>query len=118
MSCFWDGLVRKVPELRKFNASNVIAALKAHNILTPNVKVNGQKLTKQRMEENMEWIKDYSEQGYNQGHFTAGEDPFLILICEAFSVNIEHSYAGHVFKFVNSRATTTLKFQSSTSHFT
>ena len=118
MSCFWDGLCRKVPELRKFNASNVIAVLKEHNMLCTHVAVNGKKLSEQQQKENHEWIKNYDAGQYNNGHLTAGEDPFLALVSQAFSVNIQHNYAGHVFKFENPRATSTLTFQSSTSHFT
>jgi hypothetical protein len=118
MSCFWQGLCRKVPALRKFQPHTVCRALQSVNERTPDVTWNGENMSARLLEENFQWIEEYDSSKFNQGHLTSACDPFLALVSHAFTVNVVHDYAGHVSKFENPKAINTIHFKSSTSHFT
>ena len=117
MSCFWTGLCNKVPALKKIGPKEVRKALQSVNIKTKSITWNGNPLSEQVQEENWQWVKDYSRP-WNDGHDTSSCDPFLALVCEVFTINIDFSFAGASCKFRHPKAKSTVVFQSSRTHFT
>ena len=111
MSCFWDAVLNKlkIEDLNKLNYSGkpgpkeFADLLKKHNIITENVLWNSQLLTKKQCEENYEHIKDHQSSKINQGYDCSICDPFLILICELFIININHNYLGNKIDYTNKK---------------
>jgi hypothetical protein len=116
MSCFWDGLRRKVPALQRFPSSKVREALQSVNVLTESILYNGRPFPPQQLRENWEWVKADSRP-WNDGHDTPAADPFLALVCELFCCNISFNVTGTVHTFVHPKATTTIRFAASKGHF-
>jgi len=100
MTCFWDAILRGLPlELfhsYKPDVNNFIYFLKNNNKETLNVQILPFNifLTKQRLEENIEWIKNLNILKINQGYNCSSVDPFLCLISELFKINIIHTFYG------------------------
>lgn len=117
MSCFWTGLCAKVPALKKHGARDVRKALQSVNVRTKTVTWNGKPLSPSVQEENWRWVKEY-DRPWNDGHDTSSCDPFLALVCEAFTLNIDFTFAGASCQFRHPKATSTVVFKSSTTHFT
>ncbi len=117
MSCFWQGLVSKVPALKGMPVSDVCKHLQSVNELVDEVSWNGIYLTEKQQQENFLWIKAYDAAQYDQGHWTSACDPFLALSCQIFCINIDHVYDGTTLVFRHPRATNKVTFVSSTSHF-
>ena len=116
MSCFWDGLRSKVHSLSKFKPSEVRAALQSANVLTTSITFNGERLTGARLQENYDWVKNDTHP-WNDGHDTSSGDPYLALVAELFCVNINFNFAGHVQHIEHPKATSTVQFSSSRTHF-
>ena len=116
MSCFWDGLRSKVDALRKFTSPDVRAALQAINVRTTSITINGEKLTDAELDLNFEWVRD-DVHPWNGGHDTPSGDPYLALVAELFCTNIIFNFAGNVQRFEHPRATISLSFTCSTTHF-
>lgn len=94
MTCFWDSILRGIPNLiRENNISpsphNLVVYLKNNNKLCVNVRFNGEILNSQRLQENFEAIRCFQEASIYHGYLCCIEDPFLFLISEIFSIDIE-----------------------------
>ena len=50
-------------------------------------------------------IKDFNENNINQGYDCSSCDPFMILLCELFKININYDYNGNNIQYMidNSR---------------
>jgi hypothetical protein len=118
MSCFWQGLCSKVPELRNMPVDKVCFNLKSVNAKTRGLVWNNVALTEQQLQENFDWIDQYDSTQFDQGHDTSVCDPFLALVSFSFNVNIVHNYNGHVSTFTMPGATQSIQFANSTTHFT
>jgi hypothetical protein len=116
MSCFWDGLRGKVHALSKLKTCQVRDALKAANVLTKSVTFNGERLTDARLQENYDWVKR-DMHPWNGGHDTSSADPYLGLVSELFCINIHFDFAGHVQRIEHPKATVTVHFAASRTHF-
>ena len=116
MSCFWDGLRTKVHALRHFRSSEVRGALQSANVPTRCVLYNGRAFTEQQLRENFAWVST-DDRPWNAGHDTPAADPFLALVCELFCCNISFDVRGTVHTFVHPKATTTVRFQATSGHF-
>jgi hypothetical protein len=116
MSCFWDGLRRKVPGLQRFAASEVRKALQSVNVPTVSVTLDGKPFTAQQLRENVAWIAA-DNRPWNDGHDTPVADPFIALVCEVFCCNVTFHVTGTTHRFVHPRATTTLEFTATAGHF-
>ena len=111
MSCFWDAVLNKlkIEDFTKFNYSGkpgpkeFADLLKKHNKITDNVLWNSQLLTKKQCDENYEHIQDYQSSQVTQGYDCSICDPFLILICELFIININHIYLGNKIDYTNKK---------------
>ena len=131
MSCFWQAVTRKIAALKNHDPSTVIRALQSVNCLTKDVRWDQEVLSAKLLEENFEWVKEYNPLQYSNGHDTSICDPFLLLICQVYCVNLVHVYTGPNFeggrqrgqvktthKYEHPKATSTVHFQSSVGHFT
>lgn len=122
MSCFWNGLCAKISALKKFTPKVVRDELKKVNTRTASITWNGEPLSKKTQQENFDWIAGDTHP-WNNGHDTSSCDPYLALICEIFVVNIELQFAqGHQFGngkcvFQHPKATKTVVFRTSSTHF-
>ena len=75
-------------------------------------------LRKQEIKEHLEWINEYNVKNIKNGHMTSVCDPFLLLICELFSVNIKHNYNKNTIMYTNKKKVRkTLIFSSNNGHF-
>ena len=107
MTCFWDALRSRL-HLNKSN-QEFIQHLKNNN-KTVSVLWNGEILSKKQQEENIEHIRDFNENSINNGYDCSICDPFLILVCELYNVNINHSYNGYNMKYTKDNSQRTLNF--------
>ena len=123
---FWDGILKRlnkddfksVFKTKKPNNQKFILLLKKFNSKeTGDVKWNGENLTTKEIEENYEHIQDFDINSINGGYFCSTCDPFLILICKLFNVNINHRYCGHMIKYEITNPIKTLNFKSNSGHF-
>jgi|TARA_Y100000991_G_scaffold5506_1_gene4354 hypothetical protein len=125
MTCFWDGILhnlndddfQRVFQVNKPNNKNLIKLLKDNNRKTKNINWNGEIFSEKQLEENFIHIKDFNEKFIGNGYLCSTCDPFLVLICELFTVNINHNYCGYLMTYTNSKSIKTLNFKSNKSHF-
>jgi hypothetical protein len=126
MTCFWDGIIKSLKkedfDYVKFDKSkspvNLINFLKKNNKKMINVLWQNNILREQEMEEHLSWINEYNINDISNGHLTSICDPFLLLICELFCVNIKHQYNKYCIMYVNkNKARKTLIFSSNNGHF-
>lgn len=125
MSCFWqgllDGLNKKDFEQfglkKKPNVTKFVKLLKRNNRLTDNVTCNGEELSKQLLQENMKSIDEYKADNVGQGYLCASFDPFLLLVCELFKVNIVHYYGKSRIIYLYKDINRTIEYQSNDKHF-
>ena len=132
MTCFWDGILSKLT-LNQINEvlgkkdetllvvtqKSFIKLLKTNVTYFIDVRWNNTKISDKLTIELVEWILDYNEENITQGHDCSICDPFLILICQLFKVNIQHTYNGVVVNYRNVRnhEGTILNFSSDSGHF-
>lgn len=130
MTCFWNGIlsrlsldyINKSLKVRfdsKPSPKDFIISLISNSKLTLDVKWNDEQLTSKMMEENLEWVNSYKVDGIYQGHDCSICDPFLLLICQLFVVDIHHNYDGKFIIYTNSKNTNglILSFMSDKGHF-
>ena len=120
MSCFWDSLRRKIPQLNHCKSPEALLAyLQTKNVYTPHVKWQGQSLSPKIMKENYITVKNYHA-NVRQGHLTSSCDPFLCLVCEICQIHINFTFVKSKITYVYDAANEVLKtynFQSTNSHF-
>jgi hypothetical protein len=90
--------------------------LKSNNTHTNNVKIQGKNLTEKEIQENFEHIRNYSESEIYKGYYCSTSDPFIILICELFKVNVEHQYCSVIINYTVDDPKMLLKISSCRSH--
>lgn len=138
MTCFWDGIIAAIdhdmfmmtfethiepldPKQKIDNIKNFIELLKERAILTKNVKWNNSKLTEQQLEENLLAIRNYNIDNINDGYDCSICDPFLLLVCELFKVDIIHNFIGNdlIYEYDVKQNTNKkiIKFASNHGHF-
>ncbi len=113
MTCFWDTILSK---LQPKEINNVLSKtcnyvtinqllfinlLKQNITPTTDVLWNGEELSFKQIEENLDWIRTYDVTKIQGGHDCSICDPFLLLICQLFIVNITHHYNGKTIQYVN-----------------
>jgi len=116
MTCFWDSL-RKGLNLRVGNG-RLIECLKLKNTKTHDVLWNNKKMRKQQMMENFDHVYNFDPRKIGNGYDCSICDPFLVLICEIFEVDVEHNYNGNVMRYSKKNNDKVLLFTSDTGHFT
>jgi hypothetical protein len=117
MSCFWDSLLAGLNSINnKFNSPiDLVRYIKANNKETIDVHINS-KLSKQRLEENLEAIVNYNENSINDGYLCSSEDPFLFLVSQLFQLNIYFNFNGNLINYKNISAKYNLYLVSSATH--
>ena len=126
MTCFWDGILhnltnddfQRVFKVNKPSNKGLVVLLKENNSKeTKSIKWNGTSLRDQEVEENYEHIKDFNVKSISGGYLCSTCDPFLILVCKLFNVNINHNYCGNMMKYEVPNPIRTLNFSSDRGHF-
>jgi hypothetical protein len=125
MTCFWDGILKELTnddfkklKTKKPNNKNFVVLLKNSNTKeTKNIKWNGDTLSDNQIKENYEHIKDFDVKSIRNGYLCSTCDPFLILVCKLFNVNIYHKYCGNLMKYEVDNPNRTLHFKSNKGHF-
>ena len=129
MTCFWKGIIKglqrddfeyvtKMKNCRKPTIKEFIIFLKNSNLMTKNIIWNGSKLSNMELQENMHAIKTFNINNINNGYGCSTCDPFLLLICELFCVNINHYYLNRIMKYENKKESRKIiTFRSNYGHF-
>ena len=125
MTCFWDGLLRNLVHEdlillnsnKNINNIDFILLLKKNNKLCENVKWQKENLSKKILEENYEMIKNFNAKNINQGYDCSTCDPFMILLCELFKININHDYNNNNIQYRIDEARKTINYKSNQAHF-
>jgi hypothetical protein len=131
MTCFWDGIMSKL-SLQDINNKivygstyvnmthqKIIELLRRNAVKTVDVMWNGEFLREKEMWENLQWIISYDISKIQQGHDCSICDPFLLVICQLFVINIDHVYNGHLIRYSNkfNLSRKTINFSSDSGHF-
>jgi len=126
MTCFWDGILKSLKKddldyvgYKKSKTPNeFITFLKKNKKKMNNVLWQNNTLRDQELKEHLMWIDEYNIKSIVNGHLTSVCDPFLLLICELFCVNIKHQYNKHTIFYNNKqKSRRTLIFSSNNGHF-
>ena len=130
MTCYWDGILSRLTSddycyanfVVNSNPHNtrihsLIGELKNRNVPTI-CKWNGVDISKQLSEENVIHIRDYDANTIYNGYDCSVCDPFLILICNIFALEIHHTYLGHEIIYApNKPIRRVIHFTSNRGHF-
>ena len=129
MSCFWDSILNKLKEEDfqkvlnhpgKPKSKKFAELLKLNNKKTNDVLWKNQYLTEKQCDENYEHIQEYDLSVVDQGYYCSVCDPFLLLICELFMINIQHVYIGTNIEYTHKKNVSnnnyTITLQSDKSH--
>jgi hypothetical protein len=114
MTCFWDGLLLRISANKinerfgtnfygRVDKREFILLLQKHAKYTVDVLWNENEFSQKALEENLEWVKNYNVNGIQQGHYCGSSDPFLILICQLFCMDIYHNYNEAFIKYTNKK---------------
>lgn len=124
MSCFWKGILSSLSktELERVlditgGIAQFVRTLQQKAQATTSVKWNNERLSSKQIEENLEHIKSYNLKQTHSGYWCSSCDPFLLLVCELFQVNINHKYCSSTIKYTVPQPNKTLQFASNRGHF-
>lgn len=126
MTCFWDGILKSLKkedlDYVEYNQPKTplhfIQFLKKNKTKMINVLWQNNILRDQEIKEYLTWINEYNINSISNGHLTSICDPFLLLICELFCVNIKHQYNSYSIMYINkNKSRKTLIFSSNNGHF-
>lgn len=107
MSCFWDALIKHIrnEDLKiilgeqKITPLNLVKILITKNKIINTIKINNVELTEKQKTENYEHVKNYDFNTINDGYFCSTCDPFLILISDLLSININNNYNNNIIEY-------------------
>lgn len=133
MTCFWDGLLAQLSQddIMKYLPIDGLGGTRQQVFIrglkkwmqahtgdheVRDVMWNGEPITQQQMEEFRSWVLGYNEMSMD-GHDCSIMDPFLVLVCHIWIVNIKHNYMGVDIMYTNRGAVRTLTFGSNNGHF-
>lgn len=126
MTCFWDGILKSLKKddmdyvgyKKSKTPKDFILFLKKNKKKMNNVLWQNNILRDQELKEHLVWIDEYNIKTITNGHLTSVCDPFLLLICELFCVNIKHHYNKNTIIYNNKqKSRKTLIFSSNNGHF-
>ena len=107
MSCFWDALIKHIKNedlkiiLReqKITPLNLVNSLITKNKIVNKIKINNLELSEKQKKENFDHIKDFDLNTINDGYLCSTCDPFLILISDLLSININNNYNNNLIEY-------------------
>nr|QBK88580.1 MAG: hypothetical protein LCMiAC01_02570 [Mimivirus LCMiAC01] len=124
MTCFWDGILKALNrniftnKLHNPKPVELINVLKSCSKITFDTLWNGKKLTHEQLQENLQHVNDFDVNKLYNGYDCSACDPFLLLVCQLFRVNIIHDYNGRIMKYTHILSINkTLNFKSDKGHF-
>jgi len=124
MTCFWDGILKKLNnedfkllEYNNTNNINFIQFLKKNNKKCTNVIWQNEKLSEKLLDENYKMVSEFNENNINSGYDCSSCDPFIILICELFKLDINHNYNNTKIEYKINNARRLIEYKSNQSHF-
>lgn len=132
MTCFWQGIYTSlsdddfkfIGEIKPNNLQDMILIFKRNFDLfdTDYIFYRGyegkvEALQKQFMGECKKSILDYDMNNMHFGYYCSTCDPFLILVCMLFKVEIKHKYMGVGIKYIPRTIRKTVSFYSDSAHF-
>ena len=125
MTCVWKGLLNCLDEsdFAKFGMNKkpkeleFVRFLKSKNRLCHNVTWQHENLSNQFLDECFKAVKVFDEHSIRRGYFCSTCDPFIILVCELFKVDVVHLYCGFNILYKNRGSTRTFKVRSNKGHF-
>ena len=116
MSCFWDTLLQKLNS-NKFNSNkDLILFLKNNNCKKKNVLWNNTDLLDLQYIENFNHIKDFNEDLINNGYDCSSCDPFLLLICELFELEIINHFNNTIINYKHKNYKKNIKINNDKGH--
>jgi hypothetical protein len=108
MTCFWTGILTMLSQEsiqsvfkcnNRLSPSQLVTLFKQYNTATEDVLWNGNVLGQQELKENVESIKEYDVKTLNNGYLCSCCEPFLLLLCQLFRVNVHHNFNGVMIKY-------------------
>lgn len=132
MTCFWDGLLSRLPllDINTFiskdhtylyftSQKDFINLLKnrADDLLNAKVECNGTLLDQRTLLDLSQWVKNYKVENIHDGHDCSTCDPFLVLISHLTRANITHNYNGITITYRTVNSMRNLSFSSDQGHF-
>lgn len=127
MTCFWDAILQSLTlqELKdtlkckhKPNPKTFSELLRRNVVKTHNVMWNNEKLSDRELSENFEHIQSFDPNTVKRGYDCSSCDPFLLLICQLFKINIRHKFLKATINYTYiPEARKTLQFGSNRGHF-
>lgn len=116
MTCVWDAIIKEFN--LKISPLSLLSKIQSSNIKTTDVLWQGKELTKQVLQENIEWISALSSDQVLKGYYCSTCDPLLLLISQLYKVSILHIYNGHKIRYTNiHNPNKIIKFKSNNQHF-
>lgn len=126
MTCYWDSLYSQlnlddykfIGEEKPSNIEGLIRLLKNKNKYIDNVTWQKEYLSHNEKKEHFMAVNIYDIKGIRNGHLTSICDSFLLLVCEIFSISVEHRFLNIPIKYENLKKSRKLiKFTSNKGHF-
>ena len=125
MTCVWKGLLNclEKSDFLKFGISKkpkeleFVKFLKSKNRICYKVRWQQQSLTKQFLDECYNAVNEFNESSIRRGYLCSTCDPFIILTCELFKVNILHVYCGNQILYETKGSSRLFKVKSNRGHF-
>jgi len=116
MTCFWDSIIRGLYPDYRYTHHSLIEYLKKNNTLQILVLINGNGLSNQQIGENNEAVNIYDIRSIFGGYWCSSCDPFLILVCNTFQINIIHKLLNTTIDYTINNPKFTILLNSNYSH--
>lgn len=126
MTCFWDGIMRSLDigdfyfagfSLKPLTARQLALFFIKHNIVTPDVRCNGNMLTLSQLQENFAAVNELNVDHIGDGYLCSTQDPFLCLVSQIFRVDIDHDYNGVAISYTVIKSRKNIRYRSDLNHF-
>lgn len=125
MTCVWKGLLACLEKKdftqfglnKKPNELEFVRFLKTKNRICYNVTWQEEKLSKKFLDECFNAVKIFDEKSIRRGYLCSTCDPFILLVCELFKVNLSHIYCGHKIIYKTNGSSRAFKVRSNRGHF-
>ena len=105
--------------ITEYIAFGIIYVLKIKATKTKDVLWNGKPLSKKELVENLYHVHNLDVNNIDYGYLCSSCDPYLLLICQLYGINIQHDYNGTkiLYTYKPDKYAKTLNFTSNNAHF-